>query len=213
MKTQHNQDGITLLITLLLMGVLLAVSTSLLNITLKQYQLSDIAFDSEIAFQAATAGLECIVYHDRLQTNIPATSYPNSKFNVPGDGTGVAPETNVTCMNDTSDDLVAGHDATDPGMCGNAACSVPDMVESGEEQRFQFEWGSGPIMCSEVSVYKFFSTTGSVPRMVNGVDLVPGRPCSANSRCTVIQSRGYNVPCGDIGTGARVVEREYTQIY
>lgn len=61
---KNNQKGITLLITLLLMGVLLGISASILNITLKQYQLSNITYASESAFQAANAGMECILYRD-----------------------------------------------------------------------------------------------------------------------------------------------------
>lgn len=64
-KNRHTSEkGITLVITLLIMGILLAVTTSLINITLKQYQFSGIAYDSEAAFQAASAGMECVQFQD-----------------------------------------------------------------------------------------------------------------------------------------------------
>lgn len=73
MKNKKQNRGITLLITLLLMTVLLGISASLLNITLKQYKLAGIAKDSEMAFQAANAGIECAAYNDL-----------SDKFDIPG---------------------------------------------------------------------------------------------------------------------------------
>ncbi len=199
---QHRQDGITLLVTLLLMGVLLGVSTSLLNVTLKQFQLSGFSLASEIAFQAANAGMECAVYQDFI----------NNAFSVPGDGTteqSLIPE--VSCMGvlnvqskDYDNGLYNDPDATptDPGD-GKAI--------SGAEQRFQFSWGT-PAVCTEVSVYKFYSSSAPVSVTVNGVSM-RSSTCPAGSVCTVVQARGHNVGCSVINTSANVVEREYTQVY
>jgi hypothetical protein len=191
MKTnmRHNkrQEGITLLITLLLMGVLLGVSASLLNVTLKQYQLSGISYISEIAFQAAAAGMECALYQD----------FVNDEFDP-------NPRNDIQCFGgvNSADDF----QATDPD------------AESGEEQRFKFTWGS-PAVCSEFSVYKFYIPDDGVPPVVmtplviDTVDIRPGSPCPEGSECTVIKSRGYNVPCDQRMTDSKVVEREYTQVY
>ena len=68
----------------------------------------------------------------------------------------------------------------------------------------------------DVSVYKYYSTSGTLVRSVHGVDLGgTGGPCPANSECTIVQSRGYNVDCATLnaGTNARTVEREYTLVY
>ena len=176
MRIQKNHDGITLLITLLLMGVLLGVSSSILNITLKQFQLSGIAYQSEVAFQAANAGLECAQFHD----------WENNSFDVPSDGTRAA--ASVACMEE-----VAVFDSL--GTAG-----------SGDEQKFQFSWGT-PGVCSEFSVYKYYSETGDVAMGIRP------EPCTRGSECTVIKARGYNVACGQIGGGGRVVEREYTIVY
>lgn len=75
MKYRNNERGIALLITLLVMTVLLGVSASLLNITIKQLQFSSIGLASEMAFQASNAGMECMLYHDYQ-------GYPLSKFDV-----------------------------------------------------------------------------------------------------------------------------------
>ncbi len=182
-RINGNQDGITLLITLLLMGVLLGVSSSLLNVTLKQFQLSGIAVVSEVAFQAASAGMECAVYQDQV----------NNKFNQVV--TGTTARTSIPCFDKPSaSDLNSGN------------------VTSGSEQRFRFSWGS-PEICTEMSIYKFYNATNPVPVTVNGVNMRPSGDCPAGSVCTVVQSRGYNVTCASIAGGGRVVEREYTQVY
>jgi hypothetical protein len=185
MHTRRNEEGIALLVTLLLLGVLLAIGASLLNVTLKQYQFSGMALASETAFQAANGGMECVLYHDNLSTSV---------FDVPGDGSNQATAATISCFNNQSDTNSNG------------------AVGSGDEQHFQFDWGSNPSVCSDVSVYKFYSTTADVPVVIDGV-AYRSTDCPQGGICTVVQARGYDVPCSDVGTAARVVEREYTIVY
>ena len=204
MRTHTNQDGITLLVTLLLMGVLLGVSASLLNVTLKQYQLSGIAHASEVAFQAAGAGMECALYRDMPVTGV-------GPFEVPNDGTEQSVQPTITCMN-------AGNQGAINSPNGTSDSDNDGKTVSRGEQRFQFSWKNtvplgNPEVCTEVSVYKFSDATNPVDVVVNDVDLRPGVPCPQGSTCTVIQSRGYNVSCANITSGGRVVEREYTLVY
>jgi len=68
MKEQqpHNLcKGFTLLIAILVIGIILAIGLSILNITLKEFILSGIARESAIALGAADAGMECALYWDR----------------------------------------------------------------------------------------------------------------------------------------------------
>jgi hypothetical protein len=178
---QKNERGLALLVTLLIMTALLGVSASLLNVTLKQYQFSSIALQSEMAFQAANAGLNCILYHDYV-------NFPTSKFDVNG-ATGVPPET-IGCMGNSSADLVNGSNS----------------VLSGEEQRFQFTWGS-PAVCSDVSIYKFYNASAA-----QDMTAVVGKTasCAAGAKCTVVKARGYNVGCANT-SNPRTIEREITQ--
>jgi hypothetical protein len=194
MKRISKHRGLSLLITLVIMSVLLGISTSLLNVTLKQYLLSGIARDSEMAFQAAAAGIECAVFND-TQTNAG-----NGSFDVEPDGDPVS-EPTISCFN-VSDEH-----------------PVDSAIISGEEQLFRFTWGD-PQVCTEISVFKYslynsapgsldmtaaLQTTGSILCPESQLGNVP-------IECTVIQSRGYNVPCANLRT-TRTVERELIQRY
>lgn len=57
--SNSQQSGFALLLTLVVVSVVLAIGLSLLDITVKQLSLSSTARDSEVAFHAANAGLEC----------------------------------------------------------------------------------------------------------------------------------------------------------
>lgn len=112
-RIHTHKDGITLLVTLLVMGILLAISSSLLNITLKQYQISGIGLASEMAFQAASAGMECALYYDTSLAD-------GGKFDI---GTGA--ET-LECFEDTDntpdapesgDEQVLSFDWGTPALC------------------------------------------------------------------------------------------------
>ncbi len=67
MKSQVAQEGrrgFALLVAVLISSVVLAVGLSMLNITLKQFVFSGVGRESEIAFYAADAGMECALYWD-----------------------------------------------------------------------------------------------------------------------------------------------------
>ncbi len=77
--------GFTLLLSVLVAGIVLAIGISILNITLKEFILSGIARESAKAFYAADAGMECARYWD--------VSSQGDKFDVPRSGNA-----SVTCM-------------------------------------------------------------------------------------------------------------------
>ena len=82
-----RNKGFALLIAVLVSSVVLAVGISMLNITLKEYLFSAIGRESEIAFYAADAGMECALYWD--------TSTQGGKFDL------TAPAGNITCTGST----------------------------------------------------------------------------------------------------------------
>lgn len=79
-KLKGSKAGFALLVAVLISSVVLAVGLSMLNITLKQYIFSGIGRESEIAFYAADAGMECALYWDAstaggtFDMNAPATT-------------------------------------------------------------------------------------------------------------------------------------------
>jgi Tfp pilus assembly protein PilX len=61
----YNLRGFTLLISLILTSVVLAVGVALIDIAVKQLQLSSSAKNSQYAFYNADSALECALYYDQ----------------------------------------------------------------------------------------------------------------------------------------------------
>lgn len=177
------------------MGLVLAISSSLLNITLKQYQIAGIAEASETAFHAANAGIECAQYWDRYETS-PADGTVNLRdaFEIG------ANDEEINCMGVTDTSSVAENSAG-----------------SGQEQEFEFTWRNAnddPYLCTKLSIFKFYenpSDDGNAtgPSMSSAE---VSRTCPEGVVCTVMQSRGYNAACNSL-TNARTVERELILVY
>ncbi len=195
MSITKQDRGIALLITLLLTSVLLGVSTSLLNITLKQYLFANIGIASETAFHAANSGMECILFHDfDGYHDVP----PRSPFDVNDDGSPTTSQTGIECMGDTTND---------------EAPTSADGVESGEPQIFRFSWNETVPMCSIVTVYKF-SSESTDQSMSDALGVSDAVFCAEDTICTIIRSRGYNASCADVNSNTgRILERELIQRY
>lgn len=56
--------GFTLFIAIAVMGTLLLIATSIINLSVKQSQISDAGRESQIAFYAADSGMECALFWD-----------------------------------------------------------------------------------------------------------------------------------------------------
>ncbi|MEN9614167.1 MAG: hypothetical protein RLZZ347_474 [Candidatus Parcubacteria bacterium] len=67
----YNQKGFALLFTVLVVSLLLAISLSISNITLRELVLSSATRDSHIAFYAADTALECALYLDTKKNALP----------------------------------------------------------------------------------------------------------------------------------------------
>lgn len=182
-----SKRGFTVLISIVIASIVIAIALSIMGITMKQLTLAGIARESEVAFQAANAGVECIRFYDISASN-------GDSFDVPGNGTEQSTRTTLSCLS---------------GVVLNTASSSDGdyLAASGEEQLFTWTWDSGSV-CTDVSVYKFYSSSG-----VEDMDpLITDRDCPEGVECTVIKARGYNAPCNAISS-SRVVERELTVIY
>jgi hypothetical protein len=78
LKTLKNtQAGIALLMTIIVLGVVLSVTLAIVELSLQHLSLSVDSRDSEIAFHAANAGLECARYYKRHSSSTFETGGPN----------------------------------------------------------------------------------------------------------------------------------------
>lgn len=85
----YSLRGFTLLIALILTSVILAVGVALLDIAVKQLQLSSSAKNSQYAFYNADSALECALYWDQKGTGNGRSAFD---YNSP-----VSPLTSLMC--------------------------------------------------------------------------------------------------------------------
>lgn len=85
MALRNSQSGFALLLAVLISTIVLAIGISILNLSLKEYVFSGIGRESEIAFYAADAGMECALYWD--------ASSQGGKFSIQADPPG-----NIVCV-------------------------------------------------------------------------------------------------------------------
>ena len=179
-----TQNGFALLLTLVIISVVLAIGLSLLNITMKQFTLSSIARDSEVAFHAANTGIECM----RYWRQDPAT------------------ET----------DMLNGGSAPSSVDCGGSGYNRISATDnhSGSVFNYQYRFDKTDTndQCIETSIYLLDATGGAINNFSLADEGLESIDCSNGNVCTALFSRGYNRPCGDLGS-IRTVQREITVTY
>ncbi len=183
-----DQTGFALLMTLIVVGVVVAIGVSVLDLSLKQVKLSTNAKDSEIAFHAANAGMECARYWRRVSALTMER------------GGALSP----TCFSSTVSATVVDLDNTNGVTLANGEAFV---------YNYAITWQGGE-RCSEITALVASSTGSGAGLSISGMtSLIPGYPdgniktCSAGQRCTVLSVRGYNKPCSGI-TEYGTVQRE-----
>lgn len=183
-KNPQPVAGFALLITLIVVSVVVSIGLTLLDLTIKQIRLSSGSKDSEIAFHAANAGVECARYWRRVEEiDFEELNPPNDVVTVNCFG---QPNINVPTI-----DRGGGTD---------------DIYE----YNFQFTGGSQNDRCSVVKMITISSDPNATPDaqgfavvLANVPNLIPGYPepnkgCQPGGRCTIISSQGYNKACGNI---------------
>ncbi len=111
-KTVVAQKGVILFIALVTASIVLAIGMSILHLTLKDFVLSSAVRESEMAFSAADAGMECALYWQ--QSNAGKALAPGGAF-APG-------SRSISCM--------------------NAPSNIPITNVAGATTTFQIEWGT-----------------------------------------------------------------------
>ena len=186
-QQQKTESGFALLISLIVVGVVISIGLSVLDLTIKQVNLSTNAKESELAFHAANAGIECARYWRRASSSEMEIGDPISPVCF-----GVTPDTN------TIDD------------------TAPAFIGEGETflYTYEFTWGGTEPRCTQINTVVSSSSALSIGvTTTNMTALIPGYPdgnekfCEAGARCSTISVRGYNRPCST-ATGYGVVQRE-----
>lgn len=168
-----NTAGFALLMTLMVIAVVISVGLTVLDVTIKQVRLSADSRDSENAFQAASAGIECAQYWRRIAS---------------------------TTMENTAATLSTVTAGCFGATALNSAATQVQRTSAGVVNHFTYQhsWGTtAEPRCSQVDTVVMVATTILT---TNIQSIVPGYPsasksCPAGSVCTVIASRGYNRSC------------------
>ena len=194
MKTNPNtQTGFALLMAIIVVGVILSVGLTILDLSIKQVRLSTNAKESEVAFHAANAGMECARYIRRVNDTAMES------------GQAISPR----CFDESPSSNTIN---TTPGA------PTLDDTSDGEAHLYEysFSW-AGNSRCTQIYTLVASSTaTGDGIDVTNVDTLLPGYPdgttktCEAGARCTVISVQGYNKPCSVVSTGSNfgIVQRE-----
>ncbi|MCA9358726.1 hypothetical protein KC926_00785 [Candidatus Kaiserbacteria bacterium] len=186
---KKNESGFALLMTLIVVGVVLSVGLTILDLSLKQVRLSTNAKESEIAFHAANAGMECAQYWRRASsTEMEAGS-----------------AINPVCFN-SSYDSYSNTNITGVEVTGNGNVY---------QYQYDFTWGvAGAVRCTQVNTLIMSAdligaglSLNNVSSYVDGYPDGNSKACSAGSQCSIISVRGYNRPCNTV-SGYGVVQRE-----
>lgn len=118
-KIFKKQAGITLFMAVSIMAVLLFISFVVINIAIKSTLFASSGKDSQYAFYAADAGIECAMYWDRQ---------PLSKFDVS------TPGGSITCAGSTINTGSPIEGTTTVALIGGGGAATPSEVVWVEDQ-------------------------------------------------------------------------------
>jgi Tfp pilus assembly protein PilV len=110
-QNEEAQRGFTLLIAVILTSVILSVGLALLDMAYKQTTLSSSARQSQYAFYAADAAMECALYADQKQ-NVFYYDFP---------GAGGNPALNIVCQGQN----VSSYTASQSGGVRTTSFQIP----------------------------------------------------------------------------------------
>lgn len=187
-KHTNNQSGFALLMTIIVVSVVLSVTLTIVDLSLKQLQLSSDTTESEIAFHASNAGLECARYTRNFKSSDFESGSPVN-FRCFGDNSmvvGGAPSILVR----------KGVGFATPAVIGTDV-SVFRYVKS-------ISWGNpGSERCSEMNILTIM-TSDTIQVGGSGVNsiknLIPTyqtdtKVCETGSSCTIVSVTGYSSLC------------------
>jgi hypothetical protein len=186
---KKNEKGFALLLAVIVSSVMLSIGVSILKISVNQVNLSTTARESEMSFQAAHAGIECLTYwrHEKADEFIDAAR--------------VGSNPSITCFGNTP----LGVERQTFVLGGNS------YLHSYEHT---FQWGT-PTRCTALVTYVINASLGTQDAVVDmtfheGVGSNGMKTCVAGNICTVIVSDGFNRACADVDASIFSIQREIT---
>lgn len=194
MSMVHNKKqstGFALLMSLIVVSVVVSIGLAVLDLTLKQLRLSTNSKDSETAFHAANAAMECARYWRNTSS---------STFSA-GDNLPI-----VGCFGIEIGSVTA--DSVGVNRFGQAR--KYSFTNNGVEG---ITWGKEKIQrCSQIDILVLNSVVGATTTVERMSDVIPGYPksekeCEPDGRCTVIAARGYSRACNQVALPG-TVQRE-----
>ncbi len=199
---KENNSGFALLLTLVIISIILAIGLTLLQTTMKQLSLSAIARESEIAFYAASTGIECMQYwrsFPPVRASLLKESWDGVDYN--------------------SDEQIYLECADSAPVSYEEVTNLIDDKVYGYKYAYNLSYN--PLVttddtCVETSMYLIdlrAETTPVVEDISNFEEGLEEISCDEGTVCTTIFSRGYNRPCGYGLNSIFTVQRELTIEY
>jgi len=180
--SMKKSQGFALLLTMVVVSVVLAISLSLLNVTLKQYTLSATSRDSEIAFHAANTIMDCLRFY-RSDSSTASGFLSSSGPAIDCTGGGSESSTNSSALSADGETIY--------------------------RHTYTFNIGESPnLLCTDASIYTAAAADNDIDYTLSNEGLGDFE-CPAGTTCTYIFARGYNRPCNDLSS-IRTVQRELT---
>lgn len=188
--TQINSrnQGMALILTLITVSAIITITVSMIGLSLQQLQLSVDSRDSERAFHAASAGLECAQFTRNEQADA-FVSYDSSDGNI-----------TLDCMGETRN-----------------SAGTPNSSYSGGGDIYDFSYQIEPTLSGRDTCIQIDISVMQSPDSSDMTHNFGGQTgvvtCEQSSVCTVAASRGYNQPCGGSTPGSYEILRELNAIF
>lgn len=171
-----SSSGFALLLAIIMVSVVVSIGISVLDVTIKQLALSTNSRDSENAFHATNAGVECALYWRLKYAPELAAGDP----------------IDVSCF------------GVNIGTVNSNRVNVSPPSSSGDAftYTFQASWPPGnPNRCTVMTFLVIASSDTQEAEVTNMSSIFPTYPygsskeCPPGGICTVLSSQGFSRPC------------------
>lgn len=189
---KKTEEGFALLLAIIISSVMLAIGVSVLKISVNQVNLATTARESEFAFQAAHAGVDCLAYwrnesaisYTRILTYDQFYAQSMPPINCFGFPSTAAASSRLRLQNDE------GHSSTDVYF-------------------YDLDWGS-PVRCTRMrmTIVNAYGADLAIPYPSPIIGNSTAKICKAGTICNYIVSDGYNRSCDETDSSIFSIQRE-----